>query len=190
MCSKEYLNTSNSVISIRPSRCDSSGPVFCHVTKQSLIIAFTPLQLLVHCPFLASATAIPSSSMQCDHHIAGDTACTWHNACLGLSLLIYCWNCQISMFNTLFRCKRRIHISNSTRMCIFSLHLRGIHLPKAYLELSARTARLSEWRLSIKAASQGGLNNANCTCLDGSRLKADIRHLIQRCVLLGFGMMG
>lgn len=54
MCSKEYLNTSNSVISIRPSRCDSSGPVFCHVTKQSLIIAFTPLQLLVHCPFLAA----------------------------------------------------------------------------------------------------------------------------------------
>lgn len=180
----------NSVISIQPSRHDSSGPVFCHVTKQSLIIAFTPLQLLVHCPFLAAPQLFHHRPCNVITILQGIQPAPGIKACLGLSLLIYRRNCQIPMFNMLFRCKRRIHISSSTKMCIFLLHLRGIHLLKAYLELSARTARLSEWRLSINAASQGGLNNANCTCLDGSMLKADIPHLIQRCALLGFGTAG
>lgn len=121
-----YEPASNGIISIQHSLNDFSRPVFCHPTKQILLIAFTPLQLLVHCPSLAAPQLFHHRPCHPITILRGIQAApgTCTVAPPGLSVLIYCWNRQISMFNMLlwYKCGS-IHISNSIKMRISLVHL-------------------------------------------------------------------
>lgn len=176
---------SNSIISIQRSLCYFSRPVVCHGTKQNLIIAFTPLQLLVHCPFLAAPQLFhhrPCNPITILHGIqsAPGTKLALGSACwftVG-TVKFPCSTCCSGVNAAfIFQIAQRCTFSSFT--CIENICGRPT--------LSCLLGRLSEWRLSIKV-SQGSLNNAKWSCLDRSMLKADIPYLIQMCVLLGLGM--
>lgn len=98
-------------LSLQPPLCDFSGPFFHHPFKTELNNYICCSSAVSRSPLPRSSMAFPSSSKQSDHHIAMNTLCTWYKDRLGFSLLIYSWSCQISMFNTLFGCKRCIQIA-------------------------------------------------------------------------------
>lgn len=143
-----YEPASNSIISIQHSLNDFSQPVFCHPTKQILLIAFTPLQLLVHCPSLAAPQLFHHSPCHSITILCGIQSApgTYTVAPLGLSLLIYCWNCQISMFNMLFWYKCcSIHILNGIKTWISLVHLHTYILWRPILDDYPSRASQLNW---------------------------------------------